>query len=143
MIALFARLEHASPDAAVLLLTVGLALIAVELNRPGMILPGAGGLLVVLCGAYALQGEPLTAWALGLVLLAAGVLLANLYAKVPLPVLLLATGALAAGLRFLVGSPGQQQVHLGTAVVCGLSLGAAGAFLSRVALRARRAKRVN
>ncbi len=42
------RLSHLSPDAALLVLTLGLLLIYVELNRPGWIVSGAVGLLAVL-----------------------------------------------------------------------------------------------
>ena len=51
MLPLFSTL---SPDAAALILTVSLALIAFELNRPGSILPGALGLLLSLLATASL-----------------------------------------------------------------------------------------
>ncbi len=57
-----------SPNAAVMLLTVGIALIAVELNRPGWILPGTlGVLLALLAAASVLQHRPRAAPALTLI----------------------------------------------------------------------------
>ena len=42
------EISHLSPDAAIVVLTMGVLLIYVELNRPGWILPGAAGLLATL-----------------------------------------------------------------------------------------------
>ena len=42
------RLAQLSPDAALGMLTVGILLVYVELNRPGVVVPGAVGLTAVL-----------------------------------------------------------------------------------------------
>src|ERR1700741_4314176 len=43
-----------SPNAAILFLTIGVALIALELNRPGSIVPGTAGLFLTLLGTASL-----------------------------------------------------------------------------------------
>ncbi len=136
-------LRGASPDAAVVLAAVGVCLIFLELNRPGSILPGAVGLLLVLLAVSALSRSAIQPWALVLLLGSAGALLLNVWYKVQLWLLVLATLTLTAGIRFLVPPMGARGVHTPVALACGVAVGALGAFLSRVALRARRAKRVN
>ncbi len=136
-------LAHLSPDAAILLATAGLCLIFLELNRPGSILPGAVGLLLVLLAASVLLRYPLQAWAEALMLLSTAILLGNLWRSVPLWLLGFAALGLGAASRFLVSAGADRQVHMAVALPCGIAVGGLGAFLSRVAFRARRAKRVN
>ncbi len=130
------------PDGAVLLATLGLCLIAWELNRPGMILPGAGGLLLVLFAGAALGVYPLHGAALVALLAAGAVLAANLWRRLPGWLLALAVLALIVGLRLLV-APASTGVQPWCAVVCGGLVGGGGAVLSRIAWSARRAKAVN
>ncbi len=136
-------LAHLSPDAAVLLATAGLCLIFLELNRPGLVLPGAGGLLVLLLAAAVLLRYPFRGWAIALLVLSTATLLGNLWRRLPLWMLGSATLGLAAAARFLVSPGADRQVHTAVALPCGVAIGGLGAALSRVALRARRAKRVN
>ena len=130
-------------NAAVLLATASLCLIALELNRPGLILPGALGLLLLLLAAAALLSRPLRLWAAGMLVLAVGGFALNLWKRLPAPVLALLIAAVPLGLRFLVRPPRAGGVHPAIAALCGLTLGLLGASLSRIAFRARRLKAVN
>lgn len=136
-------LQRLSPDECVLLATLGFALILLELNRPGLIVSGAAGLLMVLLAAAGLRPFPLSSFAIGLLTLAVVVLALNLWLQVPVWLLALATAGLCAGLRVLVSPGNAETVHLPVALACGTASGTAAAYLSRVALRARRAKQVN
>ena len=134
----------ATPDGAVMLATLGLALIFFELNRPGRILPGAAGLLLTLLASSAVGRFGVRSWAVLLLVCCAATLLANLWRRLPLLCLVACTCVLGVGLRFLVasGSPAgsSRQVSTPVAVLCGGLLGTASATLTRVAYRARRSK---
>ena len=128
---------HLSPDAAVLCLTLGLLLVYLELNRPGLIVPGAIGLLIVLLAIAALL--PLHLRAIGVALLAgaAGLLLLSLVRQTPLLVAVTAILALIFGFLNLLERGVGPQVHALTATGCGLVLGAGTSLLTHLARRAR------
>ena len=128
---------HLSPDAAVLCLTLGLLLVYLELNRPGLIVPGAIGLLIVLLAIAMLL--PLHLRAIGVALLAGatGLLLFGLVRQTPLLLAVTATLALIFGFLNLVRKDDGPHVHALTATVCGLVLGAGTSLLTHVARRAR------
>ena len=136
-------LLRATPDQAVLLACLGMALIFVELNRPGLILAGSLGRLLVLLGAASLAHQPLRSSALLLLLLATATLTLNLWKPVPASVNAVASVALALSFRFLVVPHVSAPVHSVVAIPCGLILGTLAAALSGVARRARRLKQVN
>lgn len=139
-------LLHCTPDATVGVLTLGIGLIFFECNRPGSILPGATGLLLVLLAAARLDTLPLTGWAVGLLTVGAAVLLLNLWYLLPWWLLGLATAGQCVALRFLVrleGGGAETPIHTWTALLCGGLIGVFAAMLSRIALRARRAKAVH
>ena len=136
------QLAHVNPNLALLLATAGMCLILLELNRPGLILPGSTGLLLTLLAVAALLHHPLSPRALILLLVVGIILALNLYRRLPLSVLCAATLALILGLRFLLPSS-QKPISLQTAVFCGSLIGSLAALLSRVALRARRAKAIH
>lgn len=131
------------PNGAVLLATAGLVLIFLELNRPGLIVPGSVGLLAVLFAAAAITQYPLQRWALALLAFLFVALVSNLWLRLPLWSLAAAALALVAGLRSLVQPHSVIGVTWPVAAGCGLTIGVLGSFLSRVALRARRAKAVH
>jgi membrane-bound ClpP family serine protease len=135
-------MAHLTPDSALLTATAGVCLIYLELNRPGLILPGSLGLLLTLLATAALLHHALTLWAL--VLLAASVLVLtlNLYRFLPLWLLLAAIVALTTSLRFLV-APAEAPIHTIPALISGVLVGVLSATLSRIALRARRAKAIH
>ena len=131
------------PDVDVALLLVGCMLIYVELNVPGVVLPGALGLLCVLLGVYGLWAFPLSGAAA--LFLLVGVMLFPLEAKLGGHggLAALGTAMLVYGLAHLViGSAATPRVHLGTAVAAGVSFGVITAALGWVAARARRGKRL-
>ncbi len=128
------------PNAAVLMLALGGLLICLEFNRPGWVLPGMTGLLLVLLAVWGLQRMPLsmaglalTAAATGLVLLGARLPLGRLWA-------VLGVCALPVGLAMLVGGPGPR-VRWPVAVGAGLGFGPVAVVLMEIGMRARWAKR--
>ncbi len=127
-------LSSLSPDAAVLLLTIGIALIAVELNRPGWIVPGALGLLTTLLAAAVILARHGSVPGLALLAAAAVILLLQLRLELPLWIVLLGG---AAGVIALAVLPG---VRVSVAVCCGLALGIGTIVLTRIARRARQNK---
>jgi membrane-bound ClpP family serine protease len=122
------------PNAAVLLLTLGLTLIAIELNRPGMVLPGTLGLLIVLLSFAAILREHPQPMALALLFASATILLSQLRCSVRLWIVCLGTAAGIAGFAFL------PRVGWFIAALCGLLLGAGTTLLTRIARRARQNK---
>jgi membrane-bound serine protease (ClpP class) len=133
-------LANLTPDAAVLLLTLGLTLIAVELNRPGSILPGALGLLLsLLAAAILLHHHPRLA-ALALLIASSAALLLQLRLRLPLWAVALSTLVLIAGLLRLFPAAGRPRVHPAAAIPCCLFLAAGTTMLTRLAHRARQNK---
>ena len=132
-------LLHLTPNLALFTATAGICLIFLELNRPGLILPGALGLLLALCAIAALLRYQFTSWAVLLLITSAALLAVNLYRLLPLWVVMAITVALIVSLRFLVNPhPG-----MAMALTCGTLLGVLAAALSRIALRARQAKAIH
>ena len=130
-----------SPNAAVLILTLGLTLIALELNRPGSILPGAIGLLLTLLAAASLATRHPQRKAV--VWIVAFLVLLMLCTRGKRESLVLAA-AITAGLIFsicglLPAVPGQR-VSTWAAVLSGLILGAGTIVLTGIARRARQNK---
>jgi len=134
---MIAAAVHLAPDAAVLLLTLGLLLICVELNRPGWIHPGALGLLLALFSVAALLRYDLSRAAVALLGTALALLLLDLLRPTPMLVAVAATLALVLGLDRLVVGPAPQRVDATVAVVCGLLVGGGTSWLTRIARRAR------
>jgi membrane-bound serine protease (ClpP class) len=135
-------LTHLSPDAALFLLTFGLLLIFLELNRPGWIIPGGFGLLVSLLSIDSLRLLHHRPTAKQLIVTATGVLLVNLLRPTHIPAAVAATLALVLGFQYLVRGPATFQVHALTAATCGILLGVASFLLTSIARRARTNKRV-
>jgi len=126
-----------SPDAAILLATVGILLIYLELNRPGLIFPGAVGLLLTLLAIAALLPQHFNLIALLLIACAITLLGFDLLRPTPRFVPLVTAALLSLGFFFLLKYPTSQPIHLPVAVSCGLILGAGTSLLTRVARRAR------
>ncbi len=129
--------QRLSGDAALLLVTLGVLLIYVELNRPGWVVSGAAGLLCVLFGVASLARWELNPAALGLVAVAIALLLLDLVRRLQRMVALAATMALILGFAHLVLAPWADRIHTATAAGCGLTLGAGTSILTRIARRAR------
>ena len=130
-------MAHLPADAAVVLLTLGLLLVYVELNRPGWIVAGALGLLASLFAIASLGHLDLNLAAILMVMTAVVLLALELVRRTPWVVPLAATLALVLGLDHLVAGPGGMRVQAGTAVGCGVVVGAGTSILTRIARRAR------
>jgi membrane-bound serine protease (ClpP class) len=128
-------LASLSPDAVILLLTLGFALICVELNRPGSILPGALGLLTFLLALASLLRFDLSPVGVTLTLSAIFLLLVGLRRTLHPLVAVAATLALTLGLGQLVRGP--TRTHALTTIFCGMLTGAGTSILTRIARRAR------
>lgn len=125
-----------SPDHALLLLTAGVLLIYVELNRPGWIVAGAVGVLASLFALASLLRLHPSAGAAVLVGTSVVLLLLGLRRRTPPVVAAAATLALILGFDHLIRQ-GNLRVHSGTAIACGIVIGAVTSVLTRVARRAR------
>jgi membrane-bound serine protease (ClpP class) len=133
-------LSTLSPDAAVLILTAGLVLIALELNRPGSILPGALGLLLTLLAAADLtQHHPRPEAAMEAIFCVA-LLLLQLRRKLSSVVVICATIALIFSIANLIPPIPGPRISAWTAVLSGLLVGTGTTVLTRIARRARRNK---
>jgi membrane-bound serine protease (ClpP class) len=134
------HLVPSTPDSTVLLFTGGVALGALELNRPGLILPGAAGLTCVLLALAALPHLPIQPAGAppalaGLVLLAAGFL-----RTLPRSLLLISAALYTVGLCILFSPAANPPLHYAVSLPCGIVLGVGLTLLATVARRARRSK---
>jgi len=130
-----------NPDLAVLLLTLGLLLIYLEINTPGIVVPGAAGVLLVLLAALALSTLPLSIT--GLLLSVAAVIMLLMDARLNMHGILATMGVLALvlGLGLLVDGPlPELEVSWATAIGAGLGFGGVTACLIVLGLEARRSK---
>jgi membrane-bound serine protease (ClpP class) len=127
-------LAQLSPNAALLVLTAGIALIYVELNRPGWVVPGAVGLTAALCAVASLGRAGVNPWAVVLVGTAVALLGLGLRRRMPVVVDVTATLALVLGFLYLVRDAG---IRSGIAAGCGILLGGSTSILTRIARRAR------
>ncbi len=125
---------HLSANAALLVLTVGVLLIYVELNRPGWVAPGAVGLAGVLFAVASLARLGMNSGAVVLVGTAVALLGLGLRRRTPMMVDVAATLALVLGLVYLVRDA---RTSIGIAAGCGILLGGATSILARIARRAR------
>ena len=128
------------PNAAVVIGTLGCALIFWEFNRPGRIIPAASGLLLLLLATAGLIAAGVQLWAFALLVLGATGLLFNAWLQLPVALLVMAVATLITGLCFLLPRAAPVPIHLFVALSCGSVLGLLSASLTRIAYRARRAK---
>jgi membrane-bound serine protease (ClpP class) len=132
-----------SPDLDVLLLICGGLLIYLEFNVPGTIVPGALGTLMMLLALFGLNLLPIEHTAILLLFAAIGLMV--LEAKFASHGVLGIAGTLCLvfGLATLVDGPTpEMRVHFSVAAAAGIAFGLITLFLTTVALRARRAKRL-
>lgn len=125
---------HLTPNAALLLFTAGLTLIAVECNRPGLVLPGSAGLLATLLAIAAFVRMPLDRFAVFEVCAAFAMMLVQ-FRRWSQTLAAVSTVALTVG--YLTLTPALSRP---IAFCCGLLTGAGIARLSGIARRARLAK---
>jgi len=129
-----ARVAELTPDVALVLLTLGIGLIYLELNRPGWVVPGAVGLTGVLFAVASLGRAGVNAGAVVLLGTAVALLGVELRRRTPVVVSVGATLALVLGFVFLVRDA---KIQPGLAVGCGILLGGTTSILTRIARRAR------
>jgi membrane-bound ClpP family serine protease len=133
-------LSALSPNAAFLILTLGVALIALELNRPGWILPGALGVLLTLlasAGLYARHPSPEASLEIAACLI---LMLFRHIIRLHWLVAALATIPLILAIAHLVPAVPGPAISPWISVVCGLILGAGTIVLTGIARRARQNK---
>ena len=130
-------LASLSPDHALLVLTLGLLLIYVELNRPGWIVAGALGLLGVLFALASLLRLDLNLAAIALVCTAVALLALDLLRATNGMIAVAATLARVLGFGHLVLGPGDARIHAAVSASCGVVLGVGTSILTRIARRAR------
>ena len=116
------------------MLTLGIALIYVELNRPGWVVPGAVGLTAALFAVASLGRAGVNPAAVAMVGTAAVLLGLGLRRRTPVLVEGAATLALVLGFVCLVRDA---KIQPGLAVGCGILLGGTTSILTRIARRAR------
>lgn len=129
-----------SPNAAILIFTVGIALIALELNRPGSILPGAAGMLLTLLAAASLWPRHPSGIAVVQILVSMAVLLLQTRRTLLWVLPLLATILLIYSIARLLPRASEPAVSLWIALLSGLILGTGTTVLTRIARRARQNK---
>lgn len=106
-----------NPNLCVLLLTLGLLLIYLEINTPGVVVPGVTGVLLVLLSIYGLSRLPLNLYGIALCVLS--LVLMALEAKMSSRGLLAMAGVICMmlGFGYLVRGPiPELQVNWGTAL---------------------------
>jgi membrane-bound ClpP family serine protease len=134
MLAWLQELSHLSADIALVVLTLGVLLIYVELNRPGSVVMGAVGLTGVLFAIASLARLGVNPGAVVLVGTAVVLLGLGLRRRTPVVVDVGATLALVLGFLYLVRDAG---IRPGVAAGCGIFLGGSTSILTRIARRAR------
>ena len=129
-----------SPNAAILIMTAGAVLIAIELNRPGSILPGALGLLLTLLAAASLHAMHPSAVAALETAACIGLMIFGERIRLPWQVVCLATVPLIAAIAVLVPRNPGPAISAWAAVLSGLILGTGTIVLTGIARRARQNK---
>jgi len=129
-----AELARLSPNSALLMLTLGILLIYVELNRPGWVVPGAVGLTAALFAVASLMRVMVNPGAAALVGTSVALLGVGLWRRTPWLVDVAATLALVLGFAYLERDA---RIQLGIAIGCGIFLGGVTSILARIARRAR------
>lgn len=129
-----------SPNATVLILTAGLALIALELNRPGSILPGAAGLLLTLLAIASLSLRHPRSGPAFLIATSMAVLLLQCRRTLLWLIPAGATVLLGFSIATLLPPGASPAISTWVALPCGLILGAGITLLTRIARRARQNK---
>ena len=135
-------LANLSPNAAILLFTLGILLTAVEMNRPGMVIPGAAGLLLSLLAAASLAAhhpaKEAVLWTASLVVL----LMWNMRRSTMVRWLAAVafTSGLIVSIAKLLPAASGARISVWAAVLSGLILGAGTTVLTRIAQRARQNK---
>ena len=133
----------ARPDAALLAVIAGILLLYAEFNVPGAVLPGCLGALSLMLGCFALSRMSLNPAALGLALAGLALILLALPSTHFLLPALLGLAMLTLSFLHLVDrSRYGAAVDFPAALLAASLFSASTLWLGRVALRARRNKRI-
>lgn len=128
----------ADPNIAFLLLIVGAALIYWEIHAPGMIVPGALGVLMVAGAAYGLSFDSPSWYGITLLLLAAALL--TIEFKYYTHMISGAAGTLLLALGAMALVTGPRRITPEMAVSTSFAFGVITVFLGLLAMRARKGK---
>jgi len=131
----------ADPNVALILLVIGALCIYLEMNSPGLIVPGVVGAILVLLGLSAMSVLPIN-W-LGAALLIVAFSLFVLEAKFATHGILATGGAISmvlGAVMLIDTSVPEMRIHWGTAVALALPFSAITMMLLSLAVRARRGK---
>jgi membrane-bound serine protease (ClpP class) len=127
-----------NPTVAFLLLTVGLIGLAIELFSPGLIAPGALGLISFVLGLYGTAQLPVTVAGVLLLIAAIGLMVAEAHLATHGVLGLLGVVALVLSGLLLFNSEGGAEVSAPVVVIAGLVVGGLFALAIERAVRARR-----
>jgi membrane-bound ClpP family serine protease len=130
------------PNIALLVVVVGALCLYLEMNSPGLILPGVVGVILVLLGFSSIAALPLNWLGVTLLLLAFGLFVMEARFAAHGTWGLAGAISMMLGMVTLVDSPLQEmRVHGGMAISLALPFSAITVFLLSVAVRARHNKR--
>lgn len=129
-----------SPNVALFIVTFAVALIALELNRPGSILPGAAGFLLALLAAASLWQRQPSAIAVAGSIVSMAILLFQARRQFHLSLIVAFTALLVGCFIRLLPRSATQRINPAIAIVCGTLLGVGITVLTRIARRARQNK---
>lgn len=133
-------LSTLSPNAAILILTLGIVLIAVEINRPAWILPGALGLLLALLASASLYSRHPSGEAALAIAACIALMIFRDRIRLHWLVVALATIPLIAAVAHLIPPVPGPEISPLISVICGLILGVGTIVLTAIARRARQNK---
>ena len=128
-----------SGNAAIAMVTAGLLLVFLECNRPGLVLPGACGLFLLLLGVHQIVMGTTTLAVVFLLLGGVSTLVFQFWYPAHGVAGAIGTGCLLSG--FLLLRHDQPAISSWSAFFCALLLGVAGSLLLLIAGQARRLKR--
>lgn len=132
----------ADPNIAFILLILGALGLYLEFTTPGVILPGVLGALFLLFGLTGLSVLPISWLGVGLLLLAAGLFVAEAFVTSHGVLGVGGAVALVFGAMLLVEGPPGVRISLGTALAAGLPFAAIAVFLGTLVAKAHREKAV-
>ncbi len=131
----------AHPDVALILLLVGILLLYAEFNRPGTVLFGSLGMLFAMLALYGLALHPIVR--ASLIIAALGLALILLDLRFRARALLAVPGALILAYALNALIPAPPRIDGPTALATSILFTAVTLGLGRIALQARRNKRIS
>lgn len=129
-----------SPNVALFLVTLAIALIAVELNRPGWILPGSAGVLLLLLAAASLWQRQPNVIAVATSIMSIAGLLIQTRRPFHISVIAALTILLVDSFAHLYPRSSAEAISPAVAMVCGTLLATGTTLLTCMARRARQNK---